>query len=158
MSAVVVERQLQLALDNMPGALAYTDEGLNLVFCNDRFREMYKVPPKLLQPGAHYPELLRYLADHGYYGPGNVEEVVAKRIESLRNPSGRAFEDQAPDGRWYRVLRRRIAGRGTITVMTDITEQKLAEAQLAEREAQLHVALDNMPGALAYTDENLKLV
>lgn len=158
MSAVVVERQLQLALDNMPGALAYTDEGLNLVFCNDRFREMYKVPPKLLQPGAHYPELLRYLADHGYYGPGNVEEVVAQRIESLRNPSGRAFEDQAPDGRWYRVLRRRIAGRGTITVMTDITEQKLAEAQLAEREAQLHVALDNMPGALAYTDENLKLV
>ena len=33
--------QLHVALDNMPGALVYTDEALNIVFCNVRFREMY---------------------------------------------------------------------------------------------------------------------
>jgi class 3 adenylate cyclase/PAS domain-containing protein len=154
----VVERQLQLALDNMPGALAYTDENLNLVFCNDRFREMYKVPRELLESGRPYPDLLRYLASNGYYGSGDVETQVAQRVESLRNPSGRSFEDHAPDGRWYRILRRRVAGGGTVTVMTDITEQKQAEAYLAEREAELHVALDNMPGALAYTDKNLNIV
>jgi PAS domain-containing protein len=36
--------QLQVALDNMPGALVYTDEDLNIVICNDRFKEMYRVP------------------------------------------------------------------------------------------------------------------
>ncbi|HJS77905.1 MAG TPA: PAS-domain containing protein, partial [Burkholderiales bacterium] len=154
----VVERQLEVALDNMPGALAYTDENLNLVFCNERFREMYKVPPELLQPGRPYADLLRYLAQHGYYGAGDVEAQVGQRLESLRNPTGRSFEDHAPDGRWYRVMRRRVAGGGTVTVMTDITEQKQAEAELAARESELHVALDNMPGALAYTDENQKLV
>ncbi|HEU4925282.1 MAG TPA: PAS-domain containing protein [Burkholderiales bacterium] len=154
----VVERQLEVALDNMPGALAYTDENLNLVFCNERFREMYKVPPELLEPGRPYPDFLRYLAEHGYYGPGDVKALVAQRVESLRNPSGRSFEDHAPDGRWYRIMRRRVAGGGTVTVMTDITEQKQAEAELAARESELHVALDNMPGALAYTDEDQKLV
>jgi class 3 adenylate cyclase/PAS domain-containing protein len=154
----VVERQLEVALDNMPGALVYTDDKLNVVFCNDRFREMYKVPPELLQSGRPYPDLLRYLAKNGYYGPGDVEAQVAQRVESLRNPTGRSFEDHAPDGRWYRILRQRVAGGGTVTVMTDITEQKQAETQLAARETELHVALDNMPGALAYTDENLKLV
>jgi class 3 adenylate cyclase/PAS domain-containing protein len=152
------DAQLHVALDNMPGALVYTDQDLKIVFCNDRFKEMYRAPPDLLRPGRPYPEFLRYLAENGYYGDGNVEALVAQRVESLRNPSGKGFEDHTPDGRYYRILRRRSAEGGTVTVMTDITEQKQAERTLSEKEAQLHVALDNMPGALVYTDRDLKIV
>lgn len=49
-----VERQLHVALANMPGALVYTDANLNIVFCNDRFKEMYAVPRELLDPGRLY--------------------------------------------------------------------------------------------------------
>ena len=119
------EDRLRVALDNMPGALVYTDRELNIVFCNARFREMYALPPELLEPGRPYAGVLRHLAEHGYYGAGDVEALVAPRVESLRNPSGRGFEDRRPDGRWFRILRRRAAG-GTVTVMTDITEQKQA--------------------------------
>jgi len=153
-----LDERLRVALDNMPGALAYTDADLNIVFCNERFRELYAVPPELLQPSRPYARFLRYLAEHGYYGKGEVEALVAQRVESLRNPSGQNLEDHAPDGRWYRVLRRRVARGGTVTVMTDITDQKLAEQELTDKETQLHVALDNMPGALAYTDADLNIV
>jgi class 3 adenylate cyclase/PAS domain-containing protein len=156
--AGTVERRLRVALDNMPGALVYTDEKLNIVFCNARFKELYPVPAELLKPGRSYPAFLRYLAEHGYYGEGDIETLVARRVESLRKPTGRSFEDHTPDGRWLRILRRRVASGGTVTVMTDITEQKQAEQDLAEKEAQLHVALDNMPGALIYTDEELNIV
>ena len=149
--------QLHVALDNMPGALVYTDEDLNIVFCNDRFKEMYPVPQELLQSGRPYPDFLRYLAEHGYYGTGDAEAQVDRRIESLRNPTGMSFEDSTPNGRCYRILRRRAAS-GTVTVMTDITDQKQAEQILARHEAQLHVALDNMPGALVYTDDDLNIV
>ena len=71
----------------MPGALVYTDENLNIVVCNDRFKEMYRAPAELLQPGRPYPDLLRYLAENGYYGDGDVDELVARRVESLRNPT-----------------------------------------------------------------------
>jgi class 3 adenylate cyclase len=152
------ERQLHVALDNMPGALVYTDADLNVVFCNERFREMYLVPRELLEPGRPYPEFLRYLAEHGYYGPGDADAQVARRIESIRHPSGRSFEDHAPDGRWFRILRRRVGAGGTVTVMTDITEQKQADHDLADARAQLQVALNNMPGALVYTDERLDIV
>ncbi len=124
--------ELHVALDNMPGALAYTDEELTIVFCNDRFAEMYPVPRELLQPGRPYPEFLRYLAEHGYYGAGDVDALVAKRVESLRNPSGQSFEDRAPDGRVYRIGRRKVVAGGTVTVITDITELKEAEAQLLD--------------------------
>ena len=152
-----IDVQLQVALGNMPSALVYTDEDLNIVICNDRFKEMYRVPEELLQPGCPYPDFLRYLAEHGYYGEGDVDALVAQRVDSLRNPSGRSFEDHAPDGRWYRIVRRRAAG-GTVTVMTDITDQKQAEQDLATKEAQLRVALGNMPGALVYTDKDLNIV
>jgi PAS domain-containing protein len=35
-----IESQLHVALDNMPGALVYTDEDLKIVFCNERFKEI----------------------------------------------------------------------------------------------------------------------
>ena len=156
--AALAEGCLQVALDNMPGALVYTDDELNIVFCNDRFRELYPVPIELLCSGQPYPRFLRYLATHGYYGKGDVEALVARRVESLRNPTGESFDDTAPDGRCYRVYRRRAAAGGTVTVMTDITLQKGAEQGLARKEAELHVALDNMPGALVYIDEDLNIV
>lgn len=156
--SLALEAQLHVALDNMPGALVYTDDALNIVFCNERFKEMYRVPGELLQPGKPYPNFLRYLAEHGYYGEGNVEALVARRIESLRNPSGKSFEDVTPDGRVYQIRRQRVAAGGTVTAMTDITEQKQAERILAEKETQLHLALDNMPGALVYTDASLNIV
>ncbi len=148
---------LHVALDNMPGALVYTDDDLNIVFCNDRFKDMYRVPHTLLRSGQAYPNFLRYLAESGYYGPGDADAQVARRIESLRNPTGKSFEDTTPDGRCYCILRRRAAN-GTVTVMTDVTEQKQAGQDLARKEAQLHVSLDNMPGALVYTDDNLNIV
>ena len=152
------ETELLIALDNMPGALVYTDADLNIIFCNNRFREMYSAPEELLRPGRPYPAFLRYLAENGCYGEGDVDELVAQRVRSLRAPSGENFEDHTPDGRWLRIRRRKAAGHGTITVMTDVTQQKAAEQALAAKEAQLHAALDNMPGALVYTDENLDVV
>lgn len=152
------EARLHVALDNMPGALVYTDDELNIVICNDRFRDMYAAPPGLLLPGRPYPDFLRYLATNGYYGEGDVEALVAVRVASLRNPSDRTFEDHAPNGRVYQVQRRRVKAGGVVTVMTDITEQKKVALALASNEARIHVALDNMPGALVYTDDALDIV
>ena len=158
MRAAAADGYLQVALDNMPGALVYTDDDLNIVFCNDRFREMYPVPAELLRPGQPYPQFLRYLATHGYYGKGDVDMMVARRVESLRHPTGKSFEDITPDGRCYRIYRRRAAGGGTVTVMTDVTREKQAEQELASKEAEFHLVLDNMPGALVHTDEELNIV
>jgi class 3 adenylate cyclase/PAS domain-containing protein len=152
------EKELHVALDNMAGALAYTDAGGTIVLRNNRFVEMYPVPRELLDPGRPYPAFLRHLAERGYYGPGDVDTLVARRVESLRHPSGEALEDRTPDGRAYRVVRRRAEGGGTVTVITDVTDLKRAEEALARNEAVLHAALDNMPGALVYTDANLDIV
>ena len=88
----------------MPGALVYTDDDLDIVVCNDRFKEMYIVPAGAAAARAPYPDFLRYLAENGYYGEGDSMRWSRKRVESLRNPTGKSFEDHTPDGRWFRIL------------------------------------------------------
>ncbi len=73
---------------------------------------------------------MRYIAEHGYYGEGDVDAFVAERVESLRNPSDKTFETRTPDGHIHQVRRRRVAAGGTVTVITDITELKRAEEEL----------------------------
>jgi class 3 adenylate cyclase len=150
--------EMQVALDNMPGALVYTNDALEILVSNDRFADMYTTPSELLEPGRSYVGVLRYLASSGYYGDADPEREVERRIASLRNPSGKAFDDHAPDGRVFRVVRRKVDAGGTVTVITDVTELKHAERALAANQAALHVALDNMPGALVYTDDALDIL
>jgi PAS domain-containing protein len=152
------ESLLHIALDNMPGALVYTDDDLNIVFFNERFKEMYSAARELIQRGRPYTDFLRFLAVNGYYGVGEIEALVTQRIESLRNPSAKVFEDLTPDGRIYRIFRRRVDAGGVVTIMTDVTDERRAEQERARKEAQFHVALDNMPGALVYTDKDLNIV
>ena len=72
---------------------------------------------ELLQPGRPYPHFLRFLAKNGYYGEGDIDPLVARRMESLRDPSGKSFEDHTPDGRWYRILRRRTSAGWIVMVI-----------------------------------------
>ena len=45
-----------------------------------------------------------------------------------------------------------------LTVSFDITDRKRAEQELAEKEAQLRIALDNMPGGMMLGDRDLNYV
>jgi class 3 adenylate cyclase len=93
---------------------------------------MYPVPREMLVRGRSYIDVFRYFAEHGWYGEGDVDALVDKRVQSLRNPTGAAFEDHPPNGRVYRVGRRKVDSGGTVTVITDITELKDAEARLRD--------------------------
>jgi class 3 adenylate cyclase/PAS domain-containing protein len=135
--------QLRIALENMPGALVHTDEDLNIVASSGSFVDVYPVPPALLEPGRPYCDVLRYLAERGYCGAGDVEATVEERLVSLRHPTGRHFEDRTPDGRTYRISRRKIASGGAVTVITDVTEIKETEQRLlaAKQDAERAAAL-----------------
>ena len=158
------EAQLRLVFDNMPGAIVHTDEELNIVVCNDRFADIYQVPRELLQPGCPYPNFVRYLAEHGYYGEGDVDAFVAERVESLRNPSDKTFETRTPDGHIHQLRRRRAAAGGTVSVIIDITERKRMEKEAlaardsaAEAQALLSDAIENISEGFALYDSDRRL-
>jgi PAS domain-containing protein len=80
----VADANLRVALDNMPGALAYTDDDLRIVFCNDRFKEMYVVPQE--RSDSHLPANLLEDGDANRRGAGR--RAVAQRL----SPSGSGLQ------------------------------------------------------------------
>lgn len=114
--AVGLEAQLHVALDNLPGALVYTDDELNIVLCNDRFREMYPAPKALLEPGQPYPNFLRHLAENGYYGEGDLDATV-RVTSTLWSPGG------------WRACATRPARRSRITHPTAVSMRSTAVGQ-----------------------------
>ena len=117
----------------MPGALVYTDEALNIVVCNDRFAEMYPVPKELLAAGTALSELPALsgrawlLRRRRHRRPGRTPG--GKPAQSHRASHSRTARRTA---RIYRIVRRKTAAGGTVTVMTDITELKRSEQDLLE--------------------------
>ena len=127
------ESLMRLIMENLPGAIIYTDADMDIVFASPKFAEVYGVPSHFLEAGAHYPNYLMYLAQNGFYGPGKTADLVKARVESLRNPPDEPLEDRTPDGRTFSVRRQQVAGGGVVTVINEITD--LHNARIAALEA-----------------------
>ena len=152
------DKELHVALDNMAGALAYTDADGTIVLRNNRFADMYPVPKELWTRDARIRRSFATSPSTGTTGQATSTRSwrVASKTCAIR--AARRSRTVTPDGRVYRIVRRRAEGGGTVTVITDVTDFKRAEETLARKEAVLHAALDNMPGALVYTDADLDIV
>lgn len=130
------ETQMRMALETLPGGLVYTDADLNVVVSNKKFAELHNVPGELLSPGEPYTGFLRYLAEHGYYGEGDLDAFVAQRVEAIRNPLDTTVDHRTPEGRIHEIRRRKVPGGGTVSVVTDVTEEKQA-AEEVTRQARM---------------------
>ena len=150
------EKLLRLALDNFPGALTYVDKKLNIVFCSGSFAKIYDLPPEMVEPGRSYVEVLKYLAKSGFYGDEDPDSLVAERIVSLRSPSELTFEDRPADGQIYEIRRRR-AGDGTVTSITDVTENRLSAVQVAEKKRELETVLRFMSDGILLLDGDARV-
>jgi diguanylate cyclase (GGDEF)-like protein len=122
---------LKVVLDNFPGGISFIDENLRVVLHNKRFLELLDFPDALFRGHPSFDALLRFNAQRGEYGPGDVEEHVAVRMALAKERKPHVFERVRPDGRVLEVRGVPIAGGGFITTYLDITERRQAEARVA---------------------------
>ena len=153
------EAQLRVALDHMPGGIRFVDEDRNYVFFNARYLELYDFPEGLLKVGENYRTENLYQAKRGDFGPGDPEALTDEWIVSLtRDAEPQSWERTTVAGKVLQVSTAPTPVGGFVNIVTDITERKHAEETLAEKEAQLRVALDNMPGGMMLRDRDLNYV
>ncbi|MDO9504342.1 MAG: response regulator [Hydrogenophaga sp.] len=122
------EAQARRSQDLMSSALEVTGAGLvifdpsdRLVFCNDRYRELYSEISDLLKPGAVFEEIVR--ANLALHEPpaaqGRREEWVAERVRDHR--LGGDWERRIPGGRTLRVVERALPDGHVVSFRIDIT-------------------------------------
>ena len=153
------EAQLRVALDNMPGGMKLVDRDLNYVLFNAQYSELCDFPDGLLKVGGSLRDECRYQADRGDFGPGDKDDLIEEVIAIYQRGKAVSYEREiAGSGRTVQINIAPTPEGGCVSIITDITERKRAEAELAEKEAQLRLALDNMPGGMMLADRDLNYV
>ena len=150
--------KMRMVLQHMSGGIFMIDKDLKLQLFNDKFHQWHGIPKKLAKEGASIIPVLEYRAKRGDYGEGDPKKQLKKRIAEYQDGKARRADYSGPGGRILETTRTPMAGGGMVGVFTDVTERKRAEGELAEKEAQLRVALDNMPGGMKLVDRDLNNV
>ena len=128
---------LEKTFQNMSQGLSVFDADLRLVAFNERYVDMWRFPEGFIRLGMPFEEIARFKAERGHYGSGDVEELIKRPIEAMRQ--GKHWRDKcgAPSGAVFESHRDPMPGGGVINTFTDITERKRAEAALRAREERL---------------------
>jgi PAS domain-containing protein len=75
---------LQAGLDEIDQGLTVMDSELRLVAVNRGLLKLFGFPPEMARVGTPFADFIRYNAERGEYGEGNVEEIVAERVRLAR--------------------------------------------------------------------------
>jgi diguanylate cyclase (GGDEF)-like protein len=135
---------LEQVIDNFPGGLLLFDKNLSLVLCNERQRQMLDYPDELFANGNPNMEaIFRFNAERGEYGPGDVDALVAERLERAARREAHVFERTRPNGTILEIRGVPLADGGFVSTYVDVTEQRRNAALIA------HLAHHDMLTGLA---------
>ena len=117
------ERILKEAIGALNEAFSLYDPQDRLVYCNEKYRQVYRHSAELIRPGVAFEELIRHGAHTGQYqqAVGREDEWVAERL-ALRHKESSDFIQPLDDGRILRIAERRTPDGYTVGFRIDITE------------------------------------
>jgi len=129
---LLVQRSGELlrgAIDAINEAFVLYDPQDKLVFCNDKYRALFDKSDDLLKVGASFETILRGAAERGQYpeAAGRVDEWVRQRLQAHRQ-GDLSEEQQTENGRWLKVIERKMPDGHLVGFRVDITELKMATA------------------------------
>jgi diguanylate cyclase (GGDEF)-like protein len=150
--------QLSLALQHMAHGLCMFDKNETLTLCNERYREIYGLPPEALQPGVTFRSLLEHGAMRAAHGERSVDEIYAERMAIVRGEAAPMFRQLLANGRTVEVTYSPAPDLSWIATYEDITDQVRAEEALAEKNKLLDIALNNMRQGLALYGADERLI
>ena len=153
---------LQAVLESLPCGLSAFDGGLNLVAANTQFRKLLDLPDQLFldqDPQSHFERIIRFNAERGEYGKGDVEQKVAEIVARARGPATpHRIERTRPDGTLIEVAGNPMPGGGFVTTYLDITERRAAEREASRGAALLRAAVDSLDAAFVLYDTDDRVV
>ena len=156
--------QRDIILDSMPQGLAMFDSAMRLLFCNDRYYQMYNLPPDLAKPGAAVLDLIKYRALTGTF-VGDSEEYVRSLRAAITDGTAVRNVVETGDGRTINITYQPTEKGGWISTHKDVTKEKSQEEALVQAHQDLLerqyaidqaviVAITDVKGVITYVNDH----
>ncbi len=131
---------LEMTLDNMAQGFCVYSSDLKLVAFNQEYLHMGNFPSGFIRLGMNRRDVLRFLAERGDFGEGDINQLIEERIASTRAESILHTDRQRADGRYYIFAQRPMPDGGFVGTYSDITDRKKAEGAMREARDQAEFA------------------
>ncbi|GHH53868.1 hybrid sensor histidine kinase/response regulator [[Pseudomonas] boreopolis] len=123
---------LSTTLENISAGVSVVDPEMRLTAWNRRYQQLFGYPDGMLYVGRPVADLIRYNAERGELGEGDVEAQISRRINHMRAGTPHVFERTRSDGKVIEMRGQALPGGGYVTSYNDITDYKRAEQALLE--------------------------
>jgi two-component system cell cycle sensor histidine kinase PleC len=151
--AAAAEARLRDAIESLSDGLLLWDADDRLVLVNPAVqRAEVRRGADQLAPfaiGATFEALIGRRVTSGVLAvpPGTEPAYIERRLALHRNPTGDPVEERYGTGDCVRVTERRTSDGGVVTIVTDITDLKRAEAEMRDVNARLEGQADGVVAA-----------
>ncbi|WP_341704178.1 PAS-domain containing protein [Ferrovibrio sp.] len=129
----LAEQRLRDAIETLDEGFLLYDRNGYLLMANRRYYETTRQDPERVKPGIHFTDIMRLTVERENYAEDfDKEAYVEKLTQEFWQPTGNPVDAEPFPGVWLRMIRRRTADGGVITVFGDISDLKRAEQRLRE--------------------------
>jgi len=130
------------AMNNLNQGVVMTDAQRRVIFCNDRYLEIYGLARSDLWTGMTGYDILELRRQRGVLAVSDEDFY-----EKAASPNGLITE--LPDGRAILVKYFVLPNGGSVATHLDVSEQRILSRQLASTKQFLETVLDNVPACVA---------
>jgi diguanylate cyclase (GGDEF)-like protein/PAS domain S-box-containing protein len=162
--------RLEEAINHLSLGIVIFDEKREVVFCNERYREMYGLSPEQVKPGTPTRELIRHRLDLGLKVHTAPDDYIRERVG--RDIALDTTVQEFADGRIIAYTVHPMPGGGGMATHEDITEREELNARLKKqyelgkeqeetlrvRNFQFDTAINNMSQGLCFFDSDHRLI
>jgi len=149
------ELQLHTVLDAMLQGLSIFDAKGRLVVRNQRYDELYDVPPGEIEPGCALRDVLIARKAAGTFS-GDPDEHAAAMSQTMLRGKVTSRLAELPDGRMIQVVNQPMPDGGWVSTHEDVTEQRRAERERESSRKLLDLVVENVPAAIFLRDARNK--
>jgi signal transduction histidine kinase/CheY-like chemotaxis protein len=149
---------LQAGLDLLDRGLSIFDRDLKLVAWNRAYLKLLDFPESMGYVGAPFESFIDYNAQRGDYGPGNAAALVAERVAAARAFRAHEIERTRPNGQVLRIRGEPVPGHGFVTLYSDVTAERQAEATIRAHTGQLEARVAERTAELQRSEQRVRLV
>ncbi len=135
--------RFEAALSNMSQGLCMFGADNRLIVTNRRFRDIFQLTSSAVTPGRSMIEMLRNSPLFACEADGEPSTTLAEQLALASRRDSAALTQELADGRVVTITHEPMQGGGFVDTFTDVTQQRLAEAQIAHM--ALHDPLTDLP-------------
>jgi signal transduction histidine kinase len=128
---------LLAGLDLIDQGITVMDGDLKLVAASRGVFKLFGFPPEMSRVGTPFADFVRYNAERGEYGEGDVEAIVAEQVRLVRQFKPHDMEHIRPDGTIIAIRSSPLPNGGCVMIYTDVTQQRAHERLIRERNEEL---------------------